>query len=95
MIVTLGASYLRVSMQNVKVSYFFNQLWITFEFYKIWPNKGWPDDVESVWIFLDQPTGVVSSKCDVAWHHVVFDMFGEVIVVHASWMAPCFRLWPW
>jgi hypothetical protein len=48
---------------NVMVSYFSNQLWITFEFYKIWSNLGWPDDVESVWIFLDQPSGVVSSKC--------------------------------
>jgi hypothetical protein len=47
---------------NGKVSYFSNQLWITFEFYKIWSNKGWPDDVESVWNFLDRPTGVVSSK---------------------------------
>jgi hypothetical protein len=80
---------------NVKVSYFSNQLWITFEFYKIWSNKGWLDDVESVWIFLDWPTCVVSSKFDVALHHIVFDMFAEAILVHSSWMAPCFWVWAW
>jgi hypothetical protein len=79
--------------QIVKVSYFSNQLWIIFEFYKIWSNKGWPDDVESIWIFLDRPTGVVSSKCDIAWHHIVFDRFAEVIVVHASRMETCFQVW--
>jgi hypothetical protein len=30
-------------------------------------------------MFLDRPTGVVSSKCDVPSHHIVFDMFAEAI----------------
>jgi hypothetical protein len=80
---------------NVKVSYFYNQLWITFEIFKICSSKGWPDDGESVRIFLDRPTSVVRSKCDVAWHDIVFDMLSEVIMVHASRMAPSFHVWPW
>jgi hypothetical protein len=76
----------------MKVSYLFEQLWITYEFYKIWSNLGWPHDVESVWNFLVWPTGVVRSQYDVA-SHLVLLMFVEGFLVHASQMAPYFLVW--